>query len=147
MSVPGAARACALLALATALTAGCGNDEPNATRTSTTADSNVAPSSTTATRAPSTSATPVDHTRTIELVYANAEVAGGVRTETVGLGEKVRLRVTSDVAEEVHVHTYDVMADVAPGATVELELTATIPGRHEVEMEKKGKQVMVLEVR
>lgn len=148
MSLSGPARACALLALTAALTAGCGSDDPDAaSSTTTTADPTVSSSSTTAASAPSTTATTVDGTRTIEIIYANGQVAGGVRTETVGLGEKVRLRVTSDVAEEVHVHTYDVVAEVAPGETVELELTAAIPGRHEVEMEKKGKQVMVLEVR
>ncbi|MGH9164439.1 MAG: hypothetical protein ACRDZW_02855 [Acidimicrobiales bacterium] len=63
------------------------------------------------------------------------------------MGDRVRLRVASDVAEEVHVHTYDVMADVAPGTTADVEFTATIPGRHEVELEKAGKALLVLEVR
>ena len=147
MSLPGAARACALLAVVAMLLAACGSDEPTATPSTTTA---AAATSTTvdgaiSTTAPSTTTSASVHT--IEVTYANGQVVGGVRTETVRLGEKVRLRVTSDVAEEVHVHTYDVMADVAAGQTAEIELTATIPGRHEVELEKKGKQLLELEVK
>ena len=43
--------------------------------------------------------------------------SGGRRrpAATVQVGEKVRLRVESDVADEVHVHTYDLRADVGPG--------------------------------
>ena len=148
MSLPGAARACALLAAFAVLLAACGSDEPTAAPPTTTA---AAATSTTvdasaSTTAPTTTTTS-DPVHTIDVTYANGQVVGGVRTETVRLGEKVRLRVTSDVAEEVHVHTYDVMADVAAGQTAVLELTATIPGRHEVELEKKGKQLLVLEVR
>lgn len=150
MSLPGAVRACALLALVASLSTGCGDDEPNTSTTVTTAATSTAasPSSTVVSAAPSsTTAGTIDGTRVIDVVFSHGRVAGGVRTEVVPLGDKVRLRVTSDVAEEVHVHTYDVMADVAPGQTVELELTATIPGRFEVELEKEGRQLVVLEVR
>lgn len=148
MSLPGAARAGALLAVVAMLLAACGSDEPTAApststagaATSTTVDASAS------TTAPTTTTTS-DPVHTIDVTYANGQVVGGVRTETVRLGEKVSLRVTSDVAEEVHVHTYDVMADVAAGQMAELELSATIPGRHEVELEKKGKQLLVLEVK
>ena len=143
MSVPGAALAGALLAAALVLAA-CGGDEETAARTATTAVS--ASSSTTASTTASPTTTTSDPVRTIEVTYADGQVVGGVRTETVKMGEKVRLRVTSDVAEEVHVHTYDVTADVAAGQTAELEVAAIIPGRHEVELEKKGKQLLILQV-
>lgn len=113
----------------------------------TTTTAAVTSSSVPATSEPSATTTTVDDTRTIEITYAGAQVAGGIRTETVDLGKKVRLRVTSDVTEEVHVHTYDVIAEMASGGTAELEFTATIPGRHEVEMDNKGRPILVLEVR
>lgn len=137
MSLSGAARTGALLALSAALTAACGSSKTATASSSTTAGASVS----------TTAAGGVDNTRDIDVEYANGEVTGGVRTETVRVGDKVRLRVTSDVAEEVHVHTYDIMKDVAAGQTAEIDLTATIPGRHDVELEKKGKPLLVLEVK
>ena len=136
------ARGCALLALLAVLAAGCGSDDDDnaAATTTTTTTAGAGPSS-------SASTTTADPTPTIEVTFANGSVVGGPRTLTVPLGDKVRLRVTSDVADEVHVHTYDVTADVAAGQTVTLEVDATIPGRHEVELEDLGKPLLILEVK
>ena len=142
MSRSALARACALLAPLAIVAAGCGTDDNAATTTTTTTNAAAGPSSTTA-----TTTTAADSTPTIEVTFANGSVVGGARTLSVPLNGKVRLKVTSDVADEVHVHTYDVMADVAAGETVTLEVDATIPGRHEVEMEDQGKPLMVLEVK
>lgn len=148
MSRPIAARACALLAFALALTAACGGDDENASPTTTTTTAEAGgPASSTTTGAPASTTTTTTGIRTIEVTFAGGQATGGVRTESVRLGETILLRVTSDVEEEVHVHTYDVVADVAAGQTAELRVTATIPGRFEVEMEDRHKQILVLEVR
>jgi hypothetical protein len=148
-----------LVALAAALLlapAACaGDDSPtdSASTTLTTASSPTTPSSVVATTATSASATtspttaPDDAVRLIEVTFAGGQVAGGVQRRPVRIGEKVRLRVESDVADEVHVHTYDLRAAVNPGQPAVIELVASIPGRHEVELEKKHKQLLVLEVR
>jgi hypothetical protein len=60
---------------------------------------------------------------------------GGVRRVTVGKGRRVVLVVTSDVADHVHLHGYDVMRDVAPGRPARLAFTAKIVGTVEVELE------------
>ena len=70
----------------------------------------------------------------IEVSVAGGEVAGPGQVE-VSLGSDVVLRVTSDVADEVHLHGYDVFADVAAGGTVELSFTADREGIFEVELE------------
>lgn len=70
----------------------------------------------------------------IEVRVSGGDVEGGGRKE-VDLGETVTLRVTSDVADHVHVHGYDLMQDVGAGETVELTFEATIPGVFEVELE------------
>jgi hypothetical protein len=135
------ARAGALVALSAAALVGCGDSEPAARP-----PVEASPQATT----PPPSATPPTTAapgRTIEVVYTGGEVVGGARKETVRLGERVRIRVTSDVAEQVHVHTYDLRADVAPGQAAEVDLIATIPGRHEVELEKASKPLLTLEVR
>jgi hypothetical protein len=64
--------------------------------------------------------------------------AAGVRRVTVAEGRRVILTVTSDVADHVHLHGYDVTRDVAPGRPARLSFAATIVGTVEVELEERG---------
>jgi hypothetical protein len=74
-------------------------------------------------------------------------VAGGsIERGKVQTGRKVRIVVTSEVADEVHLHGYDLSADVAPGEEAEIEFEATIPGQFEIELEDRGQLIGVLEV-
>ena len=61
-------------------------------------------------------------------------------------GERVVLVVRSNVADHVHVHGYDLFADVAPGASARLAFRATIPGRFEIELEDRHVQIAELTV-
>jgi hypothetical protein len=54
--------------------------------------------------------------------------------------------VRSSVADEVHVHGYDLMKDVEPGKTVTFSFPADITGIFEVELEGAGKQIAQLRV-
>ena len=83
----------------------------------------------------------------IELTIRGGSVVGGVRREAVKQNAQVTLRVTSDVAEELHVHTYDLRLDLVPGQSADLTFLAKVPGVFEVELEKAGKKVLELEVR
>jgi glucose/arabinose dehydrogenase len=155
--------------LAAVLTAAaCGSeDEPAASTAATTAVSaparpTVSPS-TTATASASASAaasatpsappmptptptpTAADGT-TIVITVAAGKVTTPSKRVKVKLGETVRLTVTSDVAEELHVHTYDRKADLAPGKPATLEFKADIPGTHEVELEKSHLGLVELQV-
>ena len=65
----------------------------------------------------------------------------------LSLGEPVRLEITSDTADEVHVHGYERKAEVAPGQKVVLEFNADIPGTFEVEFEDAGLKLFELQVR
>ena len=62
------------------------------------------------------------------------------------MGESVTLKVTSDVADHVHVHGYDLFTDVAAGDPVTIEFSADIPGVFEVELEDSGLLLLELEV-
>lgn len=114
------------------------------------------PASTTTTVATATGSGTTDETTTtapaeepaglIEIEIAGGNVVGGVRREKVEQGSKVTLRITSDVADELHVHTYDVTVDLVPGTPAELAFEATIPGIHEIELEQRHKKVLELEV-
>ncbi len=57
------------------------------------------------------------------------------------------IRVTSDVADEVHVHGYDRTVPVAAGQTAEVTFVASIPGVFEVELERIHRLLFTLEVR
>ncbi len=82
---------------------------------------------------------------TIDVAVAEGAVTGGGEV-AVPLGEAVTLRVTSDVADEIHVHTYDLYADVEAGGTATLEFVADVPGVHEIELESAGLELVSLEV-
>jgi heme/copper-type cytochrome/quinol oxidase subunit 2 len=71
---------------------------------------------------------------------------GGIKSLRFKKGETIRFRVRSDVADEVHVHGYDVKKNVAPGKPVTFSIPAKIDGRFEVELEGRGEQIAQLEV-
>lgn len=64
----------------------------------------------------------------------------------VSRGRTVRLIVTADVSDEVHVHGYDRFADVAPGRPAIIEFVADIEGIFEVELEGARKLIVELKV-
>jgi hypothetical protein len=72
---------------------------------------------------------------------------GGLQTLTFRKGDRIRLRVVSDVADEIHVHGYDLKKDVPKGGSVEFSFPARIEGVFEIELENAGVQIANLEVR
>ncbi len=56
----------------------------------------------------------------------------------VGVGDMVRLVVTSDTADHVHVHGYDIFADLVEGEASTIDFVAAIPGIVEIELEDSG---------
>jgi FtsP/CotA-like multicopper oxidase with cupredoxin domain len=71
---------------------------------------------------------------------------GGVRKIEVRHGDTIRFRVVSDVADEIHVHGYDIKKDVPAGGSVAFAFPAKIEGGFVVEMESRGEQIAQLEV-
>jgi hypothetical protein len=61
-------------------------------------------------------------------------------------GSTVTLQVTSDVADEVHLHGYDKHVDVEKGGTARLTFTANLTGVFEVELESRGLRLAQLQV-
>ena len=145
-ALPRRAAVAALTIVAALMLAACGDDgSPQATGTTITT---AAASTTTgpgATSGPTTTA--ADTTPTIEVTVVGGKPQGGVRREQVKTGETLVLRVTADVADEVHLHGYDKSADVAPGTPAEIRFTADIPGVFEVELEQRKQKLIELEVR
>src|SRR4051794_41204470 len=76
--------------------------------------------------APSPTAPGVD--QTVRITYANGKVSGVGGRVKVKLKSVVSLVVTSDTADEVHLHGYDKHVDVPKNGTATLTFTANIPG-------------------
>jgi FtsP/CotA-like multicopper oxidase with cupredoxin domain len=128
------------------LLAGCGDDDTQAAATT------VATTAATSTRVgPSSSSRATTTTAGFSGVLVQATVTGSnVQTASrrvrVEIGEKVRIRVQADRGEEVHVHGYDLKADVAPGRPAVLDFTADVPGVFEVELEQSQLELFELQV-
>jgi cytoskeletal protein RodZ len=80
------------------------------------------------------------------ITVVNGQPQGGVKTVSFKKNEQVVLKVRSDVADEIHVHGYDLKKDVTKGGSVTFTFKATIEGRFEVELEDAGTQIANLEV-
>ena len=70
-----------------------------------------------------------------------------VKKFTVKQGRQVEFVVESELADEVHLHGYDLSADVAPGEPATIRFKATAPGLFEVELESRSLPIAELEVR
>jgi hypothetical protein len=75
------------------------------------------------------------------IVVRNGEPVGGIQELEYSAGDEIRFEVKSDVAEEVHVHGYDLMQDVPAGGTVSFDFPAELEGIFEVELEGAGEQI------
>ncbi len=71
-----------------------------------------------------------------EIEVAAGQPVGGVQEIEVPKGEDAVITVTTpDTTEHVHLHGYDIFADVAPGQPAKIEFTADIEGVFEMELE------------
>ena len=143
-----------LVAVALVVTA-CGGETASSTTeapTTTTAVENTTTTESTTTTEAVTTTTVTETTTTsaatdpytFEIVIEGSTVTGGGRL-TVPVGETVTLRFTSDVADEVHIHGYDIYVDLAPGETGEVSFPADIPGTVEIELHNGGRAIASLE--
>ena len=87
-----------------------------------------------------------DAVQTITIDVVDGGPVGGVQRVEVDLGSVVALMVTSDIAEEVHVHGYDILRAVSDGHPAHFAFNAQIPGVFEVEFERSGRLLMQLEI-
>jgi hypothetical protein len=72
---------------------------------------------------------------------------GGVQTITYNKGQRVEFTVVSDVADEIHVHGFNLKKDVPRNGSVTFSFPASDQGGHVVELEHRGEQIANLEVR
>jgi len=135
------AAACVLAAVAFA---GCGSDDTESASSTDTATTTETTTTTDTTTTETT--TEADTPMVVRIAVGDGQPKGGIVRTTVNKGDQVVLVVTSDVADEIHLHGYDIMRDVEAGGTVRLPFTATIPGRFEAELESRGVQIADISV-
>jgi hypothetical protein len=128
------------------------DDEEQAAQTTTAQTTTEPPPATTeeppvTTEAPPPTTTQDPGTVHINYVIVGGKPEGGIARDSVARGRIVVINVTADVTDHVHVHGYDLMADVSPGAPATIRFTADAPGRFEIELEESGVQIAELEVR
>jgi hypothetical protein len=122
-----------LLALVVPL-AGCAGKAPSASGASSSGGSSAG---TTASSAAG---------KRLEVTIAHGKASGDTGRVQVAAGTPVTLVVTSDIADEVHVHGYDIEKELAPGAPATLRFDATLTGVFEVELHKAGIVILRLQV-
>jgi hypothetical protein len=128
------------------------DDEDQAAQATTAQTTTEPPPATTeeppvTTEAPPPTTTQDPGTVHINYVIVGGKPEGGIARDSVARGRIVVMNITADVTDHVHVHGYDLMADVSPGAPATIRFTADAPGRFEIELEESGVQIAELEVR
>jgi hypothetical protein len=88
------------------------------------------------------------HTSGHAYIYVvGGKPTGGVQTLTYNEGQQAVFTVISDVADEVHVHGFNIEKDVPKDGSVTFSFAATDQGGHVIELEGHGEQIANLEVR
>jgi hypothetical protein len=83
----------------------------------------------------------------VSVSVQNGEVAPKPHRVPVPEGSRVRLQVTSDVDDELHVHGFDIEEPLDAGHTTTVDLLADQPGVFEVETHESNLELLQLAVR
>jgi hypothetical protein len=119
--------------------------------TTTTTAAETTPGQQTTTEATTTEATTTTAPAEPQVVRVRITVPGDtvpkVKKFSVGRDKQLEIVVDSALADEVHLHGYDLSADVAPGKPATIRFKANAPGRFEIELESRRLPIAELEVR
>ena len=82
----------------------------------------------------------------VEVNFDSKNPSFAAQTYQVAEGASVKLKVTSDIADELHFHGYDLHSDLESGKQGEIDFTADKTGRFEFELEDHKITLGVIEV-
>ncbi len=122
-------------------------DEETASSTTTTATTAERTTTTPATAVATTvrpTTTPGPETSTITV--KGGQPVGGVQEIEAERGDEIRIRVTADAPEEVHLHGYDIEKPVGPGEPAVFNIDANLEGIFEIELHGSAVQIGSLQV-
>ena len=116
-------------------------DDDEESANATTSETTASTTTTTATPPPLRNVIPV------RITFRDGRVVGGIQRPRVQRGDRVRVVVRADLADEVHLHGYDISRRVRPGAPTLIVFRATVAGQFEVELEERKVPLAEIEVR
>lgn len=130
--------------------AACGDSGSSTTTSAESTTATSGQSTTTETTAGTTSTT-AGTTTSGSIEVPRIKVEDGVKTEgldtiSVRVGETVRFEVEADIADEVHVHGYDLSFETIPDEEILVEFVADATGIFEVEIEGLALHILDIEV-
>jgi copper(I)-binding protein len=134
------------LAISIGVAACGGGDDDDRSASTTTATTTTTTTSTTATTETQVETSETTPYSTFTITVKGGRPVGGIQRPKVNLGDDLLITVKSDVADEIHLHGYDLSQDVKAGGSIQLPVRATVPGRFEIELEQRGVQIGELTV-
>lgn len=81
-----------------------------------------------------------------EIRMRDGKVVSGSTVLEAHEGDEIILKIVTDRSDEVHLHGYDLHADLVPGETTTLAFTATRTGRFGMELHRSHDELGALEV-
>jgi hypothetical protein len=85
--------------------------------------------------------------RNLTVTVAGGKAVGGITPLTANKGDTIRLTIRSNVADEIHIHGYDLHQTVTAGGSVTFQFKATIDGNFVIELESRSEQIAALTVK
>jgi hypothetical protein len=85
--------------------------------------------------------------RSFTVTIAAGKPVGGIEPLTANKGDTIDLTVRSNVADEIHIHGYDLHQTVPAGGSVTFRFKATIDGNFVIELESRSEQIAALTVK
>jgi hypothetical protein len=141
-------------ALAVWLTAACGGSKPTGGASSSSGQTSSSAAGRSATSPASSSAPPSSGSQqpapgaaTFAVTIANGQVTPTNATWQAKVGQPITVRVTSDAADELHVHSSpDHEFEVAAAPNQVFTFTVDVPGSVDIELHKLDKTIATLQV-
>jgi plastocyanin len=127
--------------------AACGGDDPAVSGSSTSSTTSSSSTSPSASSSPGTTSSAAAQGRTIRITITGKQVSPAPTTVDLAVGEKLTLVVTSDHADELHLHGFDVEDKLTAGAATTVTVTGKEPGVYEVETHEPALRLLKIAVR
>jgi plastocyanin len=86
-------------------------------------------------------------TDTVTVSVKDGKVNPPTHRQQIAKGDTVKLVVTTDTADEVHVHGVNIEKETKPGTPITIRFVAKDAGIYEVETHESNLQLLQLEVR
>jgi hypothetical protein len=121
-----------LVAVLAFVVASPGGDDDGSDRAAQTTTSGGSGDETTPTEEQVIPAVPPDPAPT-RIRITGGEVVGGPKTVTVEKGDRVRIVVSADTPDDIHLHGYDIEREAGPGKPARFDFKANLEGQFEME--------------